>query len=77
MSALTKQMTLLHNNWFIAKTNWENARDEMDRVMRLHLEGHGPIPSELMTANVSDLLFLMQDAWSELNDFMKTNAGDE
>ena len=72
-----KQMNLLHHNWFLAKQNWEEARDEMDTMMSLHLAGHGPSPTALMSANLSDLLFLMQDAWTELNNFMKVHAIDE
>lgn len=74
---LMKQMNLLHHNWFVAKTNWEEARDEMDTMMSLHLSGKGPSPTALMSANLSDLLFLMQDAWLELTDFMKLHAGHD
>lgn len=74
-----KQMNLLHNNWSVAKKNWEEARDDMDAMMGLHLAGQGPSPTALMSANLSDLLFLMQDAWSELNVFMNLHAehGDD
>lgn len=75
--SVTKQMNLLHHNWFVAKSNWEEARDEMDTMMSLYLAGHGPSPTTLMSANLSDLLFLMQDAWTELQNFMTLHAGDE
>lgn len=75
--SIMKQMNLLHHNWFVAKSNWEEARNEMDAMMSLHLAGNGPSPTELMSANLSDLLFLMRDAWVELNDFMNMYASDE
>jgi hypothetical protein len=69
-----EQLNKLEFAWLEAKRNWEAAHQEVDDMMRRHLAGLGPTPGAARLDAQDDLLFLMRDAWSELDRFMRAHS---